>query len=65
MHARFTEGGSSFSVAPEKLRSWFFVPEASLSWRVSERLAVSVSYQARLGKYETANTGFLSVSLEF
>jgi outer membrane autotransporter protein len=65
MRARFTAGGSSFSVEPERIKSGWFVPEATLSWRATERVTVAASYQGRFGKHTSANTGSLSVGLDW
>lgn len=63
MTGMFATGGTPFRAGVERVSTGWFVPEASLAWRVSERVTLNASYQGRFGKKTNINAGSLSVSL--
>lgn len=62
---RFSQYGSRFEFSPERIKTAWLLPEASLTWRVNDRVDLSVAYSGRFGKRYSENAGYLKVGISW
>ena len=63
LRGSFSNNGSAFRFKPERHSGLWCLPEASLTWKANDRIAVTAAYSGRFGKRYVENSGSLCVSL--
>lgn len=57
--------GGSFSFKPDRRSGLWCLPEASLTWKINDRVNLTAAYAGRFGKRYIENTGSLNISVRF
>lgn len=65
LDGRFSQYGTRFSLDPERTSAFSCVPEASLTWRITDQVDLSASYAGRFRSGYSENSGTLRFGISW